>query len=79
MLMEGNGYGEEGPFDTANWTFSPLGIWGFYLIWENVLGIDNLTKSNSIGEFYLQFGIIKPVLRGNANWEPVTKSLPEEW
>ena len=44
---------------------------------ESVVGIDILqgqTLPTSTGEFHLQFKVIKPVQRGNANWELV--SLP---
>ena len=44
------------------------------LIPENILGIDILqgqTLQTSISKCCLQVRVIKPVLRGNANWEQI--------
>lgn len=45
-----------------------------FLIPESISSTDVLRGQNlqtSIGDFHVQVRVIKPVLKGNANWEPV--------
>lgn len=71
-----NSYGQEGPFDTDIEQSPPWEYEDFISpISEHILGTDILQGQNlqtSICDSH--FRLIKPVLRGNANWEPV--SLP---
>lgn len=49
---------------------------------ENIRGIDILqgqTLQTSTGEFHLWVRVIKPVLRGNAPWEPEVHRFLEQW
>lgn len=46
---------------------------------ENILGIDILQDQilqTSICEFSLQIRVTEPLLTGNANWKPVSLTLP---
>ena len=76
--MKGKQYGEKSPCNTENWVFSPNENMRLYLLKpENIISQDQ-TLPTSVSEVYLWVRVIKPVLRGKANWEPVSLLHPQK-